>query len=123
MTDDLSRLADGRLLVLASIVALVAFIVILMQRLMRGCERAFVTHIGSTVKYILIVANPRHLFCSSVVSTLCGGLLGYAFRGPAAAVAGLISGVIAPRFSASTLAERRVKRMVYQLPDALLALA
>jgi tight adherence protein B len=123
MTDELSRLADGRLLVLASIVALITFVVLLMQRLMRGYERTFVSNIGSTLKYSFIVANPRNLFGISVVTTLCAGLLGYTFLGPAGAVAGLISGVIAPRVIASTLAKRRVKRFVYQLPDALLALA
>jgi tight adherence protein B len=123
MADELSRLSEGRLLVLTCIVVLVTLLVMLVQRAMRGYERAFVANIGSTLKYSFIVANPRNVFGISVATTFCAGLLGYLFLGPAGAATGLICGVIAPRFVVNTLAKRRVQRFVYQLPDALLALA
>lgn len=123
MVDELPRLSEGRLLALTCTVLLVILLITLVQRLMRGYERAFVANIGSTLKYSFIVANPRNLFGFSVASTIFAGLLAYLFFGPVGAAAGVLCGVIAPRLIVNTLAKRRVKRFVYQLPDALLALA
>ena len=51
------------------------------------------------------------------------GVLGYAAIGPVGAVAAAIVAAAGPKISVAYLSARRSKRFVYQLPDALLALA
>lgn len=123
MVAELASLAESRSLVFGCIAVFVCFILMLVRQSLRGYERAFVTKIGSTLKYSFIVANPQILFSISIVSTVAAGAIGYAVLGPVGAAAGLIAGLLAPRLIVNALAKHRVKRFVYQLPDALLALA
>lgn len=114
---------DARHVILLSVVAMVALILAVLLRVMRGYEHAFVHRVGATLKHNFIIANPRSLFALSVLATLAGAGLAYAIMGPAGAAFVGIVGLVSPRVVLTTLRKRRVKRFVYQLPDALLALA
>jgi tight adherence protein B len=102
---------------------MVALLLAAVLRVMRGYEHAFVQRVGATLKYNFIIANPRTLFALSVVATLVGAAIAYAAIGPVGTVFVAIIGLALPRIVLATLRKRRVKRFVYQLPDALLALA
>jgi tight adherence protein B len=115
--------ADPRCATLACVIAMVTFVLLLVRLGISKYEHAFVRDVGAGLKYNFIVANPHTLFAASVVLTLVFGTAGYVLLGPVGAVAGIIGGIVAPRGAVAALGKRRVKRFVYQLPDALLALA
>lgn len=115
--------ADPRFATLACVIAMVTFVLLLVRLGISKYEHAFVRNIGAGLKYNFIVANPHTLFAASVVLTLVFGTVGYVLLGAVGAVAGIIGGIAAPRVTVAALGKRRVKQFVYQLPDALLALA
>jgi tight adherence protein B len=115
--------ADSRYIVVGCIVVAVTFVLLLARRGVRGYEHAFVRSVGAGLKYNFIVANPHALFGASILLTFVLGTFAYLLIGPVGAVAGTIVGIIVPRVAVRTIARRRVNRFVYQLPDALLALA
>ena len=114
---------DARDLLMVCVIALVALLLAIFLRVLRGYEHAFVHRVGATLKYSFIVANPRKLFALSIVGTVLGAMLVHAVIGPVGTVLVAIIGLISPSLVLNLLRKRRVKRFVYQLPDALLALA
>jgi tight adherence protein B len=123
MIDEASFDASTRWVAISCVIALVGFIFFIAHQLIRGYERTFVRNVGATLKYNFIVANPQSLFALSVISTSVAAAIAYLLIGPVGTVAGLIGGIAAPRMIVSVIHKRRVKRFVYQLPDALLALS
>jgi tight adherence protein B len=92
----------------------------------RGFHRyrgVFVANVGASLRQNFIVANPQFLFVASILLTMLLSSVGCLAIGPVGLVGGALLGVAGPRLAAAHLARRRVKRFVYQLPDALLALA
>jgi len=92
----------------------------------RGVDRyrvRFVASAADSLRRNFIVASPHALFIISVMLTLVLGLSGYSVMGPAGAVVATVISFMAPRLVVSWFADRRRKQFVYQLPDALLALA
>lgn len=83
----------------------------------------FVAHAADSLRRSFVVASPHALFVISVLLTVIFGIVGYSAIGAAGAVAATAISFIAPRLAAAWFAERRRKQFVYQLPDALLALA
>lgn len=114
---------NPRYLVPLCVVMVVALILALLLRVMRGYEHAFVHRVGSTLKHSFIIANPRTLFALNVIATLIGAGIAYIAIGTFGAVLVGVGGLVLPRVVIAVLRKRRVKRFVYQLPDALLALA
>jgi len=84
---------------------------------------SFITNIGGRLTQSFVLTNPRSLFLMSVVLAALGGSLGYAVLGPAGGVIAITLCLTAPWLFAKHIISRRRKRFVYQLPDALLALA
>jgi tight adherence protein B len=84
---------------------------------------SFIQSIGSRLTRSFILTNPRSLFLISVVLASLGGASAYALIGPAGFVAAACLSLIAPWLFARHITNRRRQRFVYQLPDALLALA
>jgi tight adherence protein B len=115
--------ADPRFAVSVCVMATVIFVLTLVRLGISKYEHAFVRNIGAGLRCNFIVANPHTLFAASVVLTFVFGSVGYGLLGPVGAVVGIVGGILAPRIAVATLGKRRVKRFVYQLPDALLALA
>jgi tight adherence protein B len=111
----------------AIIVACVLLSVVLLLAVLRqgavSYENAFVTSMASGLKRNFVIANPQTLFLISVVLTILLASLGYATIGPAGAVSGTLFAVAAPRLALRYFTRRRTRQFVYQLPDALLALA
>jgi tight adherence protein B len=84
---------------------------------------AFITNIGSRLTRSFVLANPRSLFVISLGLAVLAGSIGYAALGPAGAVITAALSLTAPWLFARHITTQRRKRFVYQLPDALLALA
>lgn len=101
--------------------------VLLAMSVMRRCgnryETAFVTAAATGLRQNFIIADPRTVFVISLLLTLLLGLLGYLGAGPVGSIAGTAISAAAPRFVAAALRRRRTRRFIYQLPDALFALA
>jgi tight adherence protein B len=114
---------DLRLLILAAAFAAVVVLSLVARRLVRGYRDAFLTSVAASLKHNFVVANPQLLFAISVVLTLALGTIGYAWIGPIGALAAALLAIVGPRLAIAHLAKRRTQRFVYQLPDALLALA
>jgi tight adherence protein B len=86
-------------------------------------RRAFIANIGASLRKSFIVANPRSLFLISVALTLASGSVAYAVIGPVGVALATVASLAGPGLLARHIARQRRKRFVYQLPDALLALA
>lgn len=84
---------------------------------------SFITHIGNRLTHNFVLTNPRCLFITSIVSAALGSIIGHWLLGPAGAVVATSFALTAPWLFSRHVASRRRKRFVYQLPDALLALA
>jgi tight adherence protein B len=93
------------------------------QRGVSSYRTMFVDRVTVSLKQNFIVASPHALFAVSMLLTMVLGLFGYSAIGPAGAVLGTVASFVAPRLVAAWLRDRRRKQFVYQLPDALLALA
>ena len=114
---------DLRYAIIAAVFATVIFVVLIARQGVRSYQSAFVATVAAGLKQNFIVANPQALFASSVVLTLVLGTIGYAAIGPVGAVGAAILAGLGPRLTVAYLANKRRQRFVYQLPDALLALA
>lgn len=123
MSAEFTLAMNARHIILVCVIATVALVLAIVLRVMRGYEHAFVHRVGATLKYNFIIANPRKLFALSVTGSVLGAALAYAVIGPVGTVPVAILGLSLPSIVLSTVRKRRVKRFVYQLPDALLALA
>jgi tight adherence protein B len=110
-------------LIMGSVVLGTLFVILLMNRGARRYERSFVISIGNSLRDNFIVADPKIIFLASSLLTLVLGSLLFQMLGPPGLAIGPIVGIAAPRVALKTIAKRRCKQFVYQLPDALLALA
>lgn len=114
---------DHRVIVSMLIVIAVALVIAATRKTLRDYEHGFVHRVGLRLKYNFIVADPRALFLSSaLIATVCAAA-GWYMLGPLGAAAAIILAILAPRIVLNSMAKARVKKFVYQLPDALLALA
>lgn len=86
-------------------------------------ETAFLTAAATGLRLNFIIADPRRLFMINLLLTVLLGLLGYLGAGPVGLIAAMLISVVAPRFVATGLRRRRTRQFLYQLPDALFALA
>jgi tight adherence protein B len=86
-------------------------------------RRSFITNIGHRLTRNFVLTNPRSLFITSVACAALGAVIGYGLIGPAGAVVATSVSLTAPWLFSRHIASRRRKRFVYQVPDALLALA
>lgn len=84
---------------------------------------SFIKDIGSRLTRSFVLADPRSLFLISVALAALGGSIAYALLGIAGVIGATSLSLTAPWLFAKHVASRRRKRFVYQLPDALLALA
>jgi tight adherence protein B len=84
---------------------------------------SFITNIGSRLTRSFVLTNPRSLFLLSLGCAALGAVAGHALLGPAGAVVATLVSLTGPWLFARQVTIRRRKRFVYQLPDALLALA
>lgn len=110
-------------LIAAFLIVAVMCLVLLLRSGLIGYEQSFVRNIGARLKHNFIVANPQSLFAMSLFLTVVVATLGFYVFGPIGAVLGTMLGIAAPRIALRRIARSRVKKFVYQLPDALLALA
>ena len=86
-------------------------------------RRSFIDNLGSSLVRSFVLANPRSLFLISLALTLFTSSIAYALIGPVGFVGAAILSLAGPWLSARHITAQRRKRFVYQLPDALLALA
>jgi tight adherence protein B len=114
---------DLRYLIVGCVFITVLCVVLLARQGVSSYQSAFVATVAAGLKQNFIVANPQSLFALSVVLTFVLGTVGYVTIGPVGAVAAAILAGAGPRLTVAYLAQKRTKRFVYQLPDALLALA
>jgi tight adherence protein B len=119
----LNQFLKPQWLIAACVLIAVTFVLMLIRRGLTGYEHAFVKGVGSRLRQNFILANPQHLFLASVAATVVFACAAYFAIGPAGAVGIGIAGMVLPRTATALIAKRRVKQFVYQLPDALLALA
>lgn len=114
---------DPRYLIMCAVFATVVLLLLVARRGVRSYRTAFVATVAAGLQQNFLVANPQSLFAISVVLTLLLGVIGYVTIGPVGAVAAAILAVVGPRLTVAYFAKKRRQRFVYQLPDALLALA
>lgn len=95
----------------------------LMARVVARYRRSFIASIGASLKQSFVLTNPRALFLISSALTVIAGSMAFALAGPIAFVAATIASLTGPWLFARRIAAQRRKQFVYQLPDALLALA
>jgi tight adherence protein B len=114
---------DMRYAIGGAVFATVVFVMLIARQGVRSYQSAFVATVAAGLKQNFIVANPQTLFALSVVLTAVLGTVGYATIGPVGAVGAAIVAALGPRLTVAYLAKKRTQRFVYQLPDALLALA
>ncbi len=86
-------------------------------------QSSFITNIGRRLTRNFVLTDPRSLFMLSFALAAIGGWIGYATLGPAGLIAAAALSLTAPWLFAKHIASKRRKRFVYQLPDALLAMA
>lgn len=114
---------DPRYLIAGSVFASVVFVALLARHAMDSYRRAFVATVATGLKLNFVVANPQSLFALTAVSVVVLGAVGYVTIGPVGAVGAAIVALVGPKLAVAYLSRRRAKQFVYQLPDALLALA
>jgi tight adherence protein B len=114
---------DPRHAIAACAFAAVVLVVLVARNGMRSYRSAFVATVAAGLKQNFVVANPQAVFAISVLLTAVVGSLAYSTIGPVGAVAAAIVALAGPRVAVGHLAKKRTSRFVYQLPDALLALA
>lgn len=119
----LATLSGTMLPVIVSAAIAATLIAGLIWRAVLSYRRKFIANIGASLKRSFIVANPRSLFAISLALTLASGSVAYAIAGPVGLTLAIIASVAGPGLIARHIALQRRKRFVYQLPDALLALA
>lgn len=84
---------------------------------------SFITNMGSRLMRSFVLTDPRSLFLISFGLFVLGGIIGYATLGPASVVVTTLLSLAGPWLFARHITTLRRKRFVYQLPDALFALA
>lgn len=114
---------DARFLIIGAVFATVILLLLIAQQGARSYRRAFVATVAAGLKQNFVVANPQALFVISIVLTLVLGTVSYVAIGPVGAVAAAIAAIAGPRLAIAYFSKKRTQRFVYQLPDALLALA
>jgi tight adherence protein B len=114
---------DTRHLIAATVFATVVFLLLLLRQGASSYRSAFVATIAAGLKQNFIVANPHALFALSIVLTAVFGTIAFVTIGPLGAIMAAISAIAGPRLAVAYLSKKRTQRFVYQLPDALLALA
>lgn len=83
----------------------------------------FVKTIGPGLKRSFILTDLSIVFFASLAVTLCLAIAGFVFLGSPGAVCGLLGGLCMPHFALRRLRRRRADQFIFQLPDALHALA
>ena len=119
----MKHLADTLLAPILCAALAAALLTMLVAKLVGGYRRSFIAGIGVSLKQSFVLTNPRSLFLMSSALTLIAGSLAFALAGPVAFVIATIASLAGPWLLAKRVATRRRKQFVYQLPDALLALA
>jgi tight adherence protein B len=117
------RSLDMRHVIGGAVFTTVVFVALIARYGARTYQSAFVATVTAGLKQNFIVANPQSLFAMSVVLTIILGTLGYVTIGPVGAMGAALLAALGPRLVIAHLARKRTQRFVYQLPDALLALA
>jgi tight adherence protein B len=112
-----------RYAMLGCMVVAVLCAVFALRRGANSYQQAFVRNVTAGLRNNFIIASPQTLFAMSIALIIVLGGLGYLVFGPAVAVMGTLAAIAAPRTLIRSLTRKRIKRFVYQLPDALLALA
>ena len=116
-------LLQPRYLAIGCVFVVMLMLLLLIRRVAHAYENAFVASLGTRLKQNFVVANPQRLFAISVSVTIVLACFIHLTLGPAAAVIAAAISLLAPSIIVRRLAMRRTKRFIYQLPDALLALA
>ena len=114
---------DAKAMILGGVALCVILLLTISMRIGSSYRRQFVTSMGQELRRTFIVASPQSLFMLSTALTIVAGAACYAFIGLIGALVAAALGVFAPRMTLAWIARRRIKQFVYQLPDALLALA
>lgn len=83
----------------------------------------FVRRIGSGLEQNFLVGNPQRILMASASLAVLLGVIAWTMLGIPAGVLLAATCLVAPTLAIRTIAKRRVRRFIYQLPDALLALA
>lgn len=114
---------DSRIAVVGLIIIAVLLMLALARSGASSYRAAFVGTVTAGLKQNFIIGNPQMLLLMSAVLTVVVGSIAYGLIGPVGAVAAAIVALVGPKIVVTILSKRRTKQFLYQLPDALLALA
>jgi tight adherence protein B len=112
---------ESRWLALACVASCVLLAGLFVRRAAGRYEQSFVRWAGGSLRQRFIVADARTLFIVGISITITSGSIAYGLLGPLPAAATAILGFAGPTLVIKTIARRRARAFVRQLPDALLA--
>lgn len=112
-----------RLIAIASTGATALLLVLIASRALNAYRSRFVRTMSARLKLNFMLTDPHALFALSFVGTVVISIAAYVSIGPVGLFTALALGVAGPKLAIRYTTRRRIKRFVYQLPDALLALA
>lgn len=115
-------MSDAGLPIFCAVIAAV-LLALASWRTVQLYRSSFIANIGSRLTRSFVLTDARTLFLISLALATLGGLLVYVLLGVAGMIGAISLSLIAPWLFARHIASQRRKRFVYQLPDALLALA
>lgn len=119
----ISTLSTPKTVVVVCVLLAVFSLILAVRRGLSGYEKAFVHHVGAGLKYNFIAADAQTVFALSAVATIAFAFIGFYVLDGVGVVLGVLFGILAPRIAMKRIAKTRIRRFVYQLPDALLALS
>jgi tight adherence protein B len=120
---DTGPVIDSRLVIVVLAAVACWLVLTLLRRGLLTYRQRFVTSVGHTLRQQFIVTNMQTLFLGNLMLPIVLALAGYFIAGPVGVVIGAGLGIGGPRFMAYRMSVKRVRRFIYQLPDALLALS
>ncbi|MET0499519.1 MAG: type II secretion system F family protein [Steroidobacteraceae bacterium] len=122
-TDQVLSAPQLRTVIGALVLLAIALFAGLAHRTIATYRSTFVSTISAGLKHNFIVADPKTLFAVSLVLLMVFGTVAFWMVGPLGAVTAALVATIGPRMVVARYARRRTSKFIYQLPDALLALA
>lgn len=121
----LQQLSSAQLRVAVGVLVLITVVLLawLTHDFVANCRAAFVRTVTAGLKHNFLIGDPTTWFLISLPLLGIFGSVAWWLIGPIGVLAAVIVAMAGPRIVVAMYSRRRTTRFIYQLPDALLALA